>query len=294
MKSMQKNMLFLVLIFVFFSSCTTTKIIVPPMITSPTNTYFAGQFVWYDLVTTDIAGVKKFYGELFGWEFEGEDRADAPYTVIKNNGTPIGGIVYSENAKRIKGSRWLSYLSVNDVDSAVNLAKQNGAVVHREPFEFENRGRTAVIADPQGALVVLIRSYVGDPAASEPPFNTWLWTELFTRDLKAAASFYEKLVGYRAEEYESGVDVPYYVFRKNDRAKAGMVGIPWENVKPNWLPYVRVEDPASLAKKVESLGGMLILAPGDDIRKGSVAIIADPSGAAIAIQKWPFQDAEGQ
>jgi len=40
---------------------------------------------------------------------------------------------------------------------------------------------------------------------------------------------------------------------------------------------------------VKDLGGEIILPPSDEIRKGSVALIADPSGAVLAIQKWPFQ-----
>ena len=34
------------------------------------------------------------------------------------------------------------------------------------------------------------------------------------------------------------------------------------------------------------------LAPADSVRAGSVALIADPSGAVIAVQKWPVEDDE--
>jgi len=64
---------------------------------------------------------------------------------------------------------------------------------------------------------------------------------------------------------------------------------PWETVTPNWLPYIRVEDPAILVERVASLGGKVILAPSEDIRNGSVALIADPSGAAVALQRWPME-----
>ncbi len=43
--------------------------------------YEPGTFSWVDLVTTDPAGVKTFYGELFGWDAEdmpaGEWRASS-------------------------------------------------------------------------------------------------------------------------------------------------------------------------------------------------------------------------
>jgi len=60
-----------------------------------------------------------------------------------------------------------------------------------------------------------------------------------------------------------------------------------EDVRSHWLPYVRVADPESLAARVEELGGTILLAPGDAVRKGSVAIVLDPSGAPVAFQKWP-------
>jgi hypothetical protein len=60
-----------------------------------------------------------------------------------------------------------------------------------------------------------------------------------------------------------------------------------KEVRAHWLPYLRVEDPGSLAARVEELGGKLLLAPSDAARRGSVAIVLDPSGAPVAFQKWP-------
>jgi predicted enzyme related to lactoylglutathione lyase len=293
MKVMQKNLLFMLLILIFFSACTTTRVIVPPVTSPPTNTHLTGQFVWYDLITSDVASAKKFYGGLFGWEFEAAGKDASEYTIIKADGTPIGGIIYSEKAKEIDGEQWLSYLSVSDVDRAVDVTTKRGGSVLVKPFEFEARGRTAVVRDPQGALLVLFKSYGGDPpkqTLEEKLNHVWIWTEFFTNDLEASSAYYEEIVGYSTEKYDSGVNVPYYVLRKGERGYAGMLAIPWENVKPNWLPYVKVKDPEAIVKMVESLGGMVILAPGKDIRNGSVAIVADPTGAVIALQKYPFQD----
>lgn len=292
-KVMQKNLLFMLLILVFFSACTTTKVIVPPVTTPPTNTHITGQFVWYDLITSDVAGAKKFYGGLFGWEFEGAGKDDTAYTIIKAEGIRIGGIIYSKKAKEIDGEQWLSYLSVSDVDRAVDITKKSGGRVLVETFEFEARGRTAVVADPQGALVVLFKSYGGDPpmeTLEEKLNHAWMWTELFTNDAEASSAYYEEIAGYSTEKFDSGVNVPYYIFRKAEKGYAGMLIIPWENVKPNWLPYIKVKDPEAIIKKVKPLGGMVILAPGKDIRNGSVAIVADPTGAVIALQKYPFKD----
>lgn len=293
MKIMKKRVLDMLMIMIFFSACTTTKVIVPPVTSPPTNTQVAGEFVWYDLITSNVDSAKKFYGELFNWEFEAAGKDATAYTIIKAEGVPIGGIIYSEKAKEINGEQWLSYLSVADVDRAVNVTKKRGGSVLVEAFEFEARGRTAVVKDPQGALVVLFKSYVGDPpiqTLEEKLNHTWIWIELFTNDIEASSAFYEQIAGYSIKKYDSGVNVPYYIFGIGERPFAGMLTIPWKNVKPNWLPYIKVKDPVAIAKKVESLGGAVILAPDKQVRNGSVAIVADPTGAVVAIQRYPFKD----
>jgi predicted enzyme related to lactoylglutathione lyase len=59
-------------------------------------------------------------------------------------------------------------------------------------------------------------------------------------------------------------------------------------VEPNWLPYVRVEDPAAMAARVASLGGRVLIPPSSGIRGGTLAVILDPTGGAMALQKWPL------
>jgi hypothetical protein len=271
-----------------FAACASTQLIVPPVTTTSTNEYQEGKFVWYDLLTDDVLAVKKFYGGLFGWEFEGEQRIDAEYTVIIQNGAPIGGIIFRKERK-VDHSQWLSYLSVPDVDRAVGMIAAKNGIIYREPFELPDRGRVAVVADPQGAPIVLIKSQGGDPADRGLITNNWLWTELFASDVKAAADFYSQLVGYSVEKFDTGLKIPYYVFKKNDSLRGGLLKLPWEGVKPNWLPYVLVDNPAETAEKVQSLGGRVLIAPNKDIRKGNVVLIQDPAGAVLAIQKWPIE-----
>ena len=45
------------------------------------------------------------------------------------------------------------------------------------------------------------------------------------------------------------------------------------------------------AEKAKALGGRVVLAPRADIRNGSLAIVVDPTGAALALQKFPFEKA---
>jgi hypothetical protein len=54
------------------------------------------------------------------------------------------------------------------------------------------------------------------------------------------------------------------------------------------LPYLLVSEPAQLVTRVRSLGGDVLLEPNAGVRKGSLAVVTDPSGAVVALQKYPF------
>ena len=50
--------------------------------------YEPGTFCWVDLATTDSAGAKTFYGELFGWEGEDMPAGEAAtYTMMRSTET---------------------------------------------------------------------------------------------------------------------------------------------------------------------------------------------------------------
>jgi predicted enzyme related to lactoylglutathione lyase len=268
---------------------------IPPMTPVPTEVHYTGKFVWYDLLTHEVADVEKFYGELFGWAFEEGYGESGDFTLITHRGVPIGGIAFVDTLPGgVSRARWVPSLSVLDVDRAVEASLSAGGAVYFEPEDLGQRGRIAVVGDPQGAVLAFVRSAGGDPSDVEPPDGGWLWTELWTRDIEAAISFYSSLVGYEVETVDTAVLQDYTVFRRDGRARAGVRQLPWEEVMPNWLPYVRVADPKAVADRVESLGGRVLIAPADSIRAGSVALIADPSGGVLAVQKWPVTEDERQ
>lgn len=276
--------IFGLVIIILLSSCATT---LPPITKRPTNMYDGGRFVWHDLITNDVETVKEFYADIFAWEYE---EYSSGYTIIKHHGALVGGILYSDRVKEdISETRWMPYLSVPDVDIAASFFVGQGGELIREPWDLEDRGRLAVVADPQGAIFVILKATGGDPQDIKPRLGQWLWTELITTDTDSAVSFYEQLMGYTSEIQQLTKGYNYYFLKSKDKYRAGIVKSPWENVKPNWLPYIKVEDPKFVVDRVKKLGGEIILAPDQKIRKGSVAIIADPTGGVLAVQKWPIE-----
>lgn len=282
------------LVLVLANACASARAKLPPITLVPTGTHHVGKFIWYDLLTDGVPAVKQFYGSLFGWEFDGPYGEEERFTLITHRGTPIGGIVDHEPQNpKVSETQWVASLSVADVDGAVDLVRQNGGAVYFEPEDIPDRGRIAVVSDPQGALLAFVRTERGDPADEEEPVpNRWVWTELWADDVQEAVSFYQSLVGYELETAELFAGRTYNVLMREDKARAGVIAVPFDGVRPNWLPYVLVDDPAAVAARVESLGGKVLVAPSQDVRAGSVALVADPSGGAFAVQKWPIESEE--
>jgi len=270
------------------SACAPRQTIVPPLTPTPSESRQVGQFVWYDLLTNDPEGAKRFYGGLFGWTFEDGGEKSPVFTTILHNGRPIGGIADTrEMQMEVNTSQWVSNLSVPDVDLAVEEVLRLGGTLNGGPQDLPHRGRMAVVRDNQNALLALVNSPTGNPPLERTEVGGWFWTELWTRDAEASLGFYQALIGYEAVEFEARNPGDYYLLERDGLTLAGVLAYDFEVVEPNWLPYVLVEDPAPLVARVEELGGRIIFAPDPEVRDGDVAVIADPSGAAVTIQKWP-------
>jgi len=249
-----------------------------------------GQFVWQDLVTEDVAACQRFYAGLLGWTFEETTRRGKPYLIASSDGARVAGLVGVKREDPAKPvSQWLSYVSVADVDQSVRQARSAGGRVLVEPVDIDGVARAAVIVDPQGALLGIARLAGADPI--EPPqpiLGRFFWREYLARDPDRALSFYAGLLGYQSEVTGEQDGFSYHVLRR-EHARAGLYRIPaGKGIEPNWLPYVKVGDPAALAARVAGLGGQVLLEPRADIREATLAVVADPSGAALALQKWPL------
>jgi len=247
-----------------------------------------GKFVWRDLVTENPDAVKPFYAALFGWEFEEGRALGAPYTLVKSGGQYIAGISRTRRTQPDQPvSQWLSFMSVADVDRAAEQTRAAGGSVVVGPLDLPSIGRGAVVLDPDGAPLGLLRSSLGDPADTPTPaLNRFLWTEHLSRDPQASADFYVKLAGFEVRKIDFA-GKPYWVLVKG-RERAGLLRNPIAVDRPIWLPYVRVADPAASAARAAQLGGRVLLAPREDLRNGTMALIADPTGAVLALQKWPL------
>ena len=268
-----------------FSSCSTKVPIVPALTQESTGERLVGKFVWYDLFVDKLELVIPFYEELFNWSFANTEPDTEWVKTIYRNGVPIGNAVQVDPLKkRERSPYWLGYLSVDNVDNSSLAVEKNKGSIHMKAKDLPDRGRVAVVKDPQGAHVALVASSHGDPPDNNEINNIWVGSELWTSSVHGALDFYTLLFDYDVKKFPMNNDSVYTVLVKNDRYRAAIVKIPWEDeIKPQWIPYVAVEDITEILTKAESLGGTILTNTDPGIQKNPNAIIGDPRGAVFGV-----------
>ena len=272
----------------------------PAITDTPATVRSEGRIIWHDLLTTTPAESRKFYGELFGWEFERPPSPlgfgnDDSYFLIRHEGKLIGGMLDANILNQQENvSQWISVMSVNDINAAVQQVTAAGGEVLTEPTDVGSRGWMAVVTSPDRAIIALLQTRLGDPGESDPQVNGWLWSELWTDDVDGATTFYAGVAGFDMEDIPvDGAYRTYRLLRSGDKPRAAILPHPFEGELPVWVNYLWVAKPASITARVPALGGTVIVDAQKRPIGGQAALIAGPSGAGIALQTWPVkQEAE--
>src|SRR5262245_20595005 len=149
-----------------------------------------GTFVWHEQVSADPAKAQEFYGQLFGWGTEVFGQGEMDYAMISVDGKTHGG--YSTAMEGAPPPHWLGHVLVENVDETVEKAESAGGSKLAGPFDMEEVGRMAIIADPQGAFLGIYQRH-GEAGVSEGVF---VWDELGTNDVDGAQAFYEEVFGW--------------------------------------------------------------------------------------------------
>jgi predicted enzyme related to lactoylglutathione lyase len=240
--------------------------------------WIAGMFVWRELTTDDVEGARRFYGELFGWSWKGEDMGPAgTYWLASHGGQGVAGVMQKPAGVPVA---WSSYVLVDDVDAAAARCKAAGGQVMREPTDIPNVGRFAVTADPWGAVFLPFRATGGESAPpAHPRVGTFCWETLVTPDPAAAAAFYGKVIGLGTAPTPNGEGTVF---------TAGQVQVAdLQPARPGgpsyWATYVQVEKAEAARDLAVRLGGKVIVPRIDVPKVGIVAIVSDPRGAALGL-----------
>ena len=247
----------------------------------------AGKVIWNDLITEDLDTARRFYAGMFGWTFEeARGATDGEYLAARLGDVYVAGLLAvdpREDGRRI--SRWLPYVSVGDVDEALRRGLGAGASVAASARDVAI-GRVAAIIDPQGAVIGLAASRIGDPddATTRAAAGRVIWHEMLARDTIDAAAFYRLIGGYEVETVNRRGG-EYTLLLQDGVRRAGIMERPNDDVQPLWLTHFGVADPAEAAARAESLGGSIVVAPSPALRDGTIAVVTDPDGAVLVLSR---------
>lgn len=124
-----------------------------------------GGIGWHELMTTDHEAAFKFYSDLVGWEklSEFDMGPMGKYFLFGRNGQEIGGMMTKPKDMQ-SPSAWMYYVTVDDLDAALERAKKREARLLHGPMEVPGGQRVAQLLDPQGAAFALVTPPAATPA----------------------------------------------------------------------------------------------------------------------------------
>ena len=127
---------------------------------------------------------------------------------------------------------------------------------------------------------------------SAPPrqSGTVVWIDLSTTDIDGAIEFYQRLFDWRYERTDTPMGA-YIVARVDTGEVGGMMAQPPEDtaagLPPAWTVVVGDDHLDASLERTRELGGS-VLQPAVPIPGGArIAVIADPTGAALALMEVP-------
>lgn len=250
-----------------------------------------GRFIWYELMTPDVAVAKRFYGEVVGWEAQDMLMPGMTYTVLNAKGAGVAGAIAlsAEPQAPAIPPNWTGYVYVDDCDEASAKVKKLGGSVMREPTDIPGVGRFAVIADPHGAVIAIMKPVPppeARPKAARGTPGHGAWHELYAGDADKDIPFYQALFGWtETGRHDMGPMGVYHLFGNADGQVGGMMTMPRQIPHPCWSYYFEVDDIHAAATRVKKADGTVLMGP-MEVPDGSWIVQAtDPQGAGFALVK---------
>src|ERR1700761_1210352 len=133
-----------------------------------------GQFVWYEVMTTDPEAATDFYRQIIGWnakDFPME--GGVSYTVLSRGETMVAGLMALPPEAAAMGVPpcWSGYVAVEDVDAGAARVQELGGKIARPPADIPKVGRFAVVSDPGGAVFLLFKPSTNETPAKVAPMT---------------------------------------------------------------------------------------------------------------------------
>lgn len=240
-------------------------------------THTTGTFCFAELVSPDATAATQFYGDLFGWAAEEIPGSPHSYWLFHLDGEVVAGLRPIRRGRQ----RWIPYVAVDRVDSAIAEAERLGGRTSDAPFDVSGVSRMATVVDPHERLIGLWEANGRRGAdRQELPGSLW-WVEMLAHDVRGATHFYSRLFGWNASERTFGhLTHGYTYYTIGNESVAGAIRIQenWGRVPERWQIIFAVADLDRTLDQTHGLGGSDELAPIEIPKVGRSAGLRDDRG----------------
>jgi uncharacterized protein len=124
----------------------------------------------------------------------------------------------------------------------------------------------------------------------------FVWYELHTTDVEAAAAFYTSVVGWGRRDASLPGRAAYSVFTAGAASVSGLMTLSEEarqrGATPCWIGYVGVNDVDATTEQIKGFGGAVQFPPTDIPDVSRFSIITDPQTAMLGLVKWQHPEQE--
>ncbi len=241
---------------------------------------------WTDLMTSDVAGARAFYTQLFGWTADEPNEELGGYFTFYRDGVRVAGGFPKMPGREAMPDVWSVYLATDNAEKTVETATAEGGNVIAPAMAVHDLGTMAVVSDPGGAAIGMWQpgTHTGFGVLLEARAPSWF--ELHTRNYEAAIAFYQNVFGWETRTMSDTPELRYTVLNnpEGDGELAGIMdssGFLPEGVS-YWVVYLGSDDADATVAKAVELGGSVVR-PAEDTPYGRLAVLADPSGAKFSI-----------
>lgn len=250
----------------------------------------SGTPCWIDLLTSDTARAREFYGRIFGWQAGDAAPEFGGYFMFMVDGAPVAGCMPVMPGMDI-ADVWGAYLTSGDAEGTLEKATVHGGSVRVPAMPVAGLGVQAVLDDPAGAQIGIWQpgTFPGFGLVGTGKVGTPAYFELHTRDYARAVSFYREVFGWATKVVSDTDEFRLTAIEAGGQTVAGIMdgsGYLPAGRASHWDMYISVADADKALAAITELGGS-VAEEAIDTPYGRLAAANDPMGARFKLVSNP-------
>lgn len=248
-------------------------------------------FCWINVMTPKVAEARRFFSDLFGWDF-GEMPGVPGGELIRLGQGQAGALMDLDAGAFPPGTPPAIgvLIKVDDVEAAVTKVESLGGRAEA-PMDVLENGRMALATDPTGAIFGLWQPKkqqgmdVDSHSHGAPG-----WYEHLSHDAARAASFYAELFGWTIEERKQQPGMIYRLLKLDGDPVAGAIQLDKQmgDIPSHWGVSFSVKNADGAVKRTRELGGEVCMPITEIPGVGRFTLLRSPQGVAFHVMEWSF------